>query len=86
MPLTTNAPLHEISVVPIVLVGGESTRSMLLWIAERRGPITLDDVRDMHRDDLSGMGSRARELAAAQFSREKLGAQFVETLEAVNAS
>jgi glycosyltransferase involved in cell wall biosynthesis len=38
-----------------------------------------------HRDDLEAMGARGRALGEAEFSRTVLGAQFVETLEAVHA-
>ncbi len=40
-------------------------------------------LRD-HRDELPGMGARARQLAEAQFSRDQLGAMFVDTLEAAH--
>lgn len=39
-----------------------------------------------HRDELPAMGVRGRKLAEAEFARDKLAGQFVETLEAVHSN
>ena len=43
------------------------------------------DLRD-HRQELPGMGRRARRLAETRFSRERMGEMFVKTLEEARAA